>query len=129
MRTWIRLSPYDPTKRLRLVIDEAKTVGTGCVICQYLNEENASKGVNNIYAGSVKLDPDKDYCPIEAEANALSRAMEACHHWLYYSDPVQLFSDCSGLLDLMEKPLADVDNKNIQKGFELSFGSDAYQRR
>ena len=44
--------------------------------------------------------------------------MEACHHWLYYSDPVQLFSDYSGLLDLMEKPLADVDNKKIQKILE-----------
>ena len=76
------MSPYDPNKRLRLIIDGAKTVGTGFVLCQYLNEENPSKGVNIIYAGSGKFDPEKDYSPVEAEAIALSRAIEACHHWL-----------------------------------------------
>ena len=48
VRTRIRLSPYDPTKRLHLIIDGAKTVGTGFVLCQYLNEENPSKRVNII---------------------------------------------------------------------------------
>ena len=71
-----------------------------------------------IYARSGKLDPEKDYSPIEAEVIALSRAIEACHHWLFHSDPVQLFSDCKGLLDLFEKPLADVENKKIQKILE-----------
>ena len=61
------------------------------------------------------MDPNKDYSPIEAETIALIRAMEACHHWMYYSDPVQLYSDCKGLLDLFEKPLADVENMKIQK--------------
>ena len=74
MQTRIRLSPYDPTKRLRLVIDGAKSVGTGL----------------------------------------------ACHHWLYYSDPVQLLSDCKGLLDLMEKNLAEVGNKKLQKILETA---------
>ena len=110
MKTRIRPSPYDPTKKLRLMIDGAKTVGTGYVLCQYLDEENASKGVKIIHCRSGKLDPDKDYSPIEAEAIALSRAMEACHHWLYYSDPVQLYSDCKGLLNLFEKPLANIEN-------------------
>ena len=97
----IRLSPYDPTKRLRLVIDGAKMVRTGFILIQYLNEEKPEKGVNIIHAGSGKLDPEKDYSLIEAEAIALNRAIEACHVWLYYSDPVQLLSDCKGLLDLM----------------------------
>ena len=33
MKTRIKLSPYDPNKRLRLIIDGAKTVGTGFVLC------------------------------------------------------------------------------------------------
>ena len=110
MQTRIKLSPYDPSKKLRLIIDRAKKVSTGYVLCQYLDEENASKGVKIVYCGSGKLDPEKDYSPIEAEAIALSRAMEAWHHWLYYSDPVQLYSDCKGLLDLFEKPLANIEN-------------------
>ena len=56
----IKLSPYDPTKRLRLIIDGAKTIRTGFVLCQYLNDEKPSKGVNIFYAGSEKLDPEKD---------------------------------------------------------------------
>ena len=80
MQTRIRLSPYDPTKHLRNVIDGAKTVGTGFILIQYLNEEKPEKGVNIIHAGSGKLDPEKDYSPIEAEAIALQRAIEACHH-------------------------------------------------
>ena len=36
----------------------------------------------------------------------------------FYSDPVQLFSDCKGLLDVMEKQFADVKDKKIQKILE-----------
>ena len=87
MQTRSKLSPYGPTKRLRLIIYGAKTVRTGYVLRQYIDEENASKGVKIIYCGSGKLDPNKDHNPIEVEAIVLSRAMEGCHHWLYYSDP------------------------------------------
>ena len=83
MKTRIKLSLYDPNKRVRLIIDGAETIGTGFVLYQYLDEENASKRVKIIHCGSGKLDPSKDNSPIEAEAIALSRAMEACHHWLY----------------------------------------------
>ena len=59
MKTRIKLSPYDPTKRLHLIIDGAKTVGTGFVLCQYINEENPGKGVNIIHSGSGKFEPGK----------------------------------------------------------------------
>ena len=58
-----------------LIIDGAKTVGTGFVLCQYINEENPSKGVNIIHAGADKFEPGKIYSPVEAEAIALSRAI------------------------------------------------------
>ena len=78
------------------------------------------KGVDIIHAGSGKLDPEKDYSPIEAEAIALDRVITAFHHWLYYCDPVQLISDCKGLLGAMEKYLTDVDNKKLQKILETA---------
>ena len=93
-------------------------LGTGFVLCQYLDKKNANEGLKINHCGSRKLDPNKDYSPIVAEAIALSRAMEVCHHWLYYSDPNQLYSDCKGLLDLFEKPLADVENQKTQKILE-----------
>ena len=83
MKTRIKLSPYDPKKRLRLIIDGAKTVGTGFVLCQYVNAENPSKGVNIIHAGSKKFEPGKTYSSSEAEAIALSRAIAECHHWIF----------------------------------------------
>ena len=45
MKTRIKLSSYDPTKRLHLIIDGAKMAETGFILCQYLNEENPSRGV------------------------------------------------------------------------------------
>ena len=39
----IRLSQCDPKKRLRLVIDGAKTVGTGFLLIQYLNDAKPEK--------------------------------------------------------------------------------------
>ena len=119
MQARIRLSPYDPYKRLRLVIDGAKTLGTGFLLIQYLNDVKPEIGVNIIHAGSGLLDPEKDYSPVEAEAIALDRAISACHYWLYYCK-LQLISVCQGLLGLMEKNLADVDNKKLQKILETA---------
>jgi len=61
MQTRIRLSPHDPKKRLRLVIDGAKTVGTGILLIHYLNDSKPEEGVNIIHSGSGLLDPEKDY--------------------------------------------------------------------
>ena len=49
MKTRKKLSPYDPKRKLRHIIDCPKTVGTGFVLCQYLDEENESNGVKIIY--------------------------------------------------------------------------------
>ena len=65
-----------------------------------------------------KFDYGRVYSPVEAEAIALKRAIDECHYWIYYADPVMLFSDCSGLLDMMEKPLADIENGKIRKILE-----------
>ena len=57
---------------------------------------------------------------MEAEAITLDRAISACHHWIYYCQSIQLISDCMGLLGLMDKCLADVDNKRLQKILETA---------
>ena len=95
-------------------------LGTEFLLIQYLNDAKPEKGVNIIHSESWLLDPEKDYSPVEAEAIALDRAITACHHWLYYCDWVELISDCHGLLGLMEKNLAEVDNKKLQKRLEMA---------
>ena len=51
MITQIRLSQYDPTKKLQLVIDGAKTVGTGFLLIQYLNDKKPEKSIIIINSG------------------------------------------------------------------------------
>ena len=83
MQTRIRLSPYDPKKKLRLVMDGAKTVETEFFLIQYLKEK-PEKGINIFHSGWELLPEEKVYSPVEAEAIAVDPAISACHHWIYY---------------------------------------------
>ena len=52
---------------------------------------------------------------MEAEAVALDRAIAASHYWIFYCPEVELISDCQGLLGLLNKYTADVDNRSLQQ--------------
>ena len=110
MRKHFKLSPYNPEQKLRLVIDCARTMGTGFLLIQYV-----AKGVKIIHSGSNLLPLDMNFSSTEAEAIALDRAITACHHWLYYCPEVEMISDCQGLLGLLDKHTADVANRSLQK--------------
>ena len=98
----LKLTPYDPGKKLRLVIDGARTAGTGFLLIQYVDDKNIHKGVNIIHSGSNVLPLNRDFSSMEAEAIALDRAISACHHWLYYCPEVELISDCQGFLGILK---------------------------
>ena len=55
----IRLSPYDPTKVLRLVIDGASSQGVGFVSFQWIDEEDPSKGAAIINANASLLNDNQ----------------------------------------------------------------------
>ena len=40
MKKQLKLTPYDPGKKLRLVIDGARTAGTGFLLIQYVDDKN-----------------------------------------------------------------------------------------
>ena len=44
--------------------------------------------------------------------------MTAFHHWLYYCELIELISDCEGLVGMMGKHLADIENRKLQKILE-----------
>ena len=115
MKKQLKLSPYNPTQKLRLIIDGAWSAGTGFLLIQYVNDKDKSKGVKIIHSSSHLLALDRDFSSMEAEAIALHRVITACHHWLFYCTEIKLSSDCQGQLDLLNKHLADVDNRSIQK--------------
>ena len=112
----IRLSPYDPDKKLRLVIDGTSLVGVGFVLFQFLSDEEPGKGAVIINANSSLLSESQiGYSPIDAELISLDFASRACHYWLWCCPQIELYSDCSGMLDMLEKPIADIENRRHKK--------------
>ena len=43
MRKQLKLSPYDPKQKLRLVIDGAQTAGTSFLLIQYVDDKDVAK--------------------------------------------------------------------------------------
>ena len=55
------------------------------------------------------------FSPVKAEGIALDFAISCCSYWISYCPQVELYSDCSGLLDLLSKLLWDIENKTLQR--------------
>ena len=115
IKNQMRLSPYDPKKELRLIADGASSIGIGYVLFQYLDDADPSKGALIISANSSMLAPHAGHSPIDGEILALDFACNSCHFWMHFCPKIKLYSDCSGMLDLMEKPIADVRNPKHQR--------------
>ena len=118
MKKSLKLSPYNPDQKLRLIIDGSRTVGTGYILVQYINDDNVEEGIKIINAGSALLPQDRDFSAMEAECIALDRAMVSCHHWLYHCPEIELVTDCQGLIGWLNKHTADIENRSLQKILE-----------
>ena len=96
----IRLSPDN---KLRLVIDGASSVGVGFVLFQFLSDEEPGKGAVIINANSSLLSESQiGYSPIDAELISIDFASRACHYWLWCCPQIELYSDRSGMLDMLQ---------------------------
>ena len=63
-------------------------------------------------AGASLLPTTKgEFSPIESEMISLDRAVTSCDHWLRYAPEINLISDCTGLLDLLDKNLCEIRNR------------------
>ena len=70
-------------------------------------------------AGASLLPVTKgELSPIEAEMISLDRAVTSCNHWLRYAPEINLISDCTGLLSLLDKSLCEVRNRRLQNILE-----------
>lgn len=47
----LKLSPYNPEQKLRLIINGSHTIGTGFILIQYINDEDVKEGIKIINAG------------------------------------------------------------------------------
>ena len=61
MQHQIKLSPYNPKKKLRLVIDGASSIGTGFMLVQFRDDQKPEQGCNIIQAGSGLLPEGRDF--------------------------------------------------------------------
>ena len=55
MKTQIRLSPYNPKQKLKLMIDGARSAGTGYLLIQNFSDEDPEKGKKIINVRSVNF--------------------------------------------------------------------------
>ena len=65
MKKCLKLSPYNPEQKLRLIIDGSRTVGTGFILVQNINEQKIEEGVKIINAGSALLPQDRDFSAMQ----------------------------------------------------------------
>ena len=77
-----------------------------------------SKGFLIINAGASLLPTKGEFMPVEAEAISFDRACTSCHHWLYYAPEIHLILDCSGILQMLNKDLFDIQNRRLQNIME-----------
>merc|ERR1712081_77227 len=93
MRTQFKLSPYNSSKELYLVIDGSSRVGTGYCLLQRICEEDPVKGFTIVSAGASLLPTTKgEFSPIESEMIALDRVVTSCDHWIRYTPKINLIS-------------------------------------
>ena len=94
----IQLTPFDPKKSLRLVIDAASTQGAGFVLFQWRDEMDPSSGAVIVNANCTRFKESQlRFTPIEAEGIALDFAIIACNYLISPCPHVELYSYCSGL--------------------------------
>ena len=92
MLSQIRLTPFDPNKSLRLVIDASCTEGCGYVLFQFLDEMNPGEESSIVSANCTRFKESQlRFSPIEAEAVALDFAISCCSYWISYCPQVELY--------------------------------------
>ena len=80
MVSHIRLSPYDPQKVLRLIVDGAYSIGVGFCLFQYLDDQHPEKGALFINANSSLLSEQQvGYSPIDSELIGLNFTCKSFH--------------------------------------------------
>ena len=110
MRKQLRLSPYDESKPLCLVVDEASSIGTGYVLFQWHNADDPGAGAHIVSANSTMFPSNRGFSPIDGELMALVFACRATAYWTSHCPNLHLYSDCSGLLQMLEKNISDIKN-------------------
>ena len=115
MKKQLRLSPYNEKEPLCLVVDGASSVGAGYVLFQWRDSQDPGAGAHIISANSTMFPKNRGFSPIDGELMALVFACRATGYWTSHCPDLHLFSDCSGLLQMMGKNISDIKNPQHRK--------------
>ena len=106
----LKLSPYDPSRWLNLVIDGSANHGMGWVLFQWADEGKPRSGATIIDASSSLLPPNIGFSPVDGEIAALSYAIRCCYYYILHAQKLRLYSDCKVLVEMYAKDITKVSN-------------------
>ena len=111
------MSPFNPNKPINILTDEASSSGIGFVF--YEPTDISTQEVTIVQANSSALKKSQmAYSPVDTEVLALKLACDASQHYLYGAEVINIYTDCSALEGMFNKPLSEIKNRRIRNMIE-----------
>ena len=104
------MSPFNSKKSINILTDGASSKGIGCVF--YQPSDISIQEVTIVQANSSSLKKSQmAYSPVDTEVLALKFACDAIQHYLYGAEVINIYTDCSALEGMFNKPLSEIKNR------------------
>ena len=111
----IRLSPFNPDRKINILIDGANSSGVGYVFYQHLNDEEPNGEVTIVNANSSALKENQsNYSAIDCEILGLKFAVDSNAYYLYGAECINVYTDANAIEGIFQKNLRDIQNRRIQ---------------
>merc|ERR1711888_556145 len=111
----IRLSPFNPDRKINILIDGANSSGVGYVFYQHLNDEEPNGEVTIMNANSSALKENQsNYSAIDCKVLGLKFAVDSNVFYLYGAERINVFTDANAIERSFQKNLGDIQNRTIQ---------------
>ena len=92
------------------MMNGASSVGAGYILFQWRKQGDPEAGAYIIAASSTMFPAGRGISPVDGELMALLFACRATFYWTRHFPNLHLYSDCSGLLQMLNKSICEVRN-------------------
>ena len=90
-------------------------MGAGYVLFQWRDDKDPEAGAHIISANSTMFPVNRGFSPVDGELMSLVFACRATAYWTSHCPNLHLYSDCSGLLQMLDKNISDIKNPQHMK--------------
>ena len=90
-------------------------MGARYVLFQWRDQKDPEAGACIISANSTMFPVNRGISPVDGELMSLVFACRATSYWTSHCPNLQLYSDCSGLLQMLDKNISDIKNPKHMK--------------